>query len=63
MLALFNVTLANMISMAASPLGGVGFDLFGAYWLYAFALAGFLLAAFSILLLHTNPPETALHPS
>ncbi len=55
MLALFNVTLPNLIGMAASPLGGISFDIFGPRWLYAFALAGFFAAAGSIALL--NPKE------
>ena len=50
MLALFNVTLAHLIGMVASPLGGIAYDLVGAYWLYAFALAGFLAAGGSLVL-------------
>ena len=54
MLALFNVTLPNLIGMVASPLGGISFDIFGAYWLYAFALIGFCAAAGSIVLLNPS---------
>ncbi len=43
MLALFSVTLIALVQMLGAPLGGVLFDLFGAYWLYALALVGNLI--------------------
>lgn len=44
MLALFTVTLMALIQMVAAPLGGIIFDAVGAYWLYALAVVGNLLA-------------------
>jgi PPP family 3-phenylpropionic acid transporter len=43
-LALFGVTLVNLIHMISGPLSGAAFDAFGAYWLYALALVGALVA-------------------
>lgn len=43
-LALFNVTLPNLIGILAAPLSGAVFDLIGAHWLYALSAAGFWLA-------------------
>ena len=42
--ALFSVTLRSLIRIVGAPLGGLIFDAFGAYWLYAIALAGGILS-------------------
>jgi PPP family 3-phenylpropionic acid transporter len=42
-LALFTITLRNLVVMISNPLSGVVYDAAGAYWLYAFGLAGALL--------------------
>ncbi len=39
-LALFDITLRNLIQMISSPISGFIFDTFGAYWLYALVLGG-----------------------
>jgi MFS family permease len=39
-LALFTITLRNLAVMISNPLSGVVYDTVGAYWLYAFGLAG-----------------------
>jgi MFS family permease len=43
-MALFGMTLPALIKMLSGPLGGWAFDSFGAYWLYAIALVGNVLA-------------------
>lgn len=43
-MALINVTLHSLANVLGAPLSGVAFDAWGAYWLYAIALAGYLLA-------------------
>lgn len=53
MLALFTVTLTAFIQILGAPIGGVVFDAVGAYWLYALALVGNLIA-FGILFLFTR---------
>ncbi len=40
MLALFTVTLTALIQILGAPIGGIVFDVVGAYWLYALALVG-----------------------
>jgi PPP family 3-phenylpropionic acid transporter len=41
-LALYTVTLAGLVRMISAPLCGAVFDTYGAYWVYAIALAGYL---------------------
>jgi PPP family 3-phenylpropionic acid transporter len=43
-MALVTVTLHSLMGIIASPLSGLAFDAFGAYWLYMIALAGQILA-------------------
>lgn len=43
-MALITVTLRSLVGIIASPLNGMAFDAFGAYWLYAIALGGYLVA-------------------
>jgi len=43
-LALLTITLPALTNMAGSPLGGLAYDAFGAYWLYAIALGGAVVA-------------------
>jgi PPP family 3-phenylpropionic acid transporter len=43
-MALVTSTLHGAIQIVAAPLNGLAFDKFGAYWLYAIALAGSLLS-------------------
>ena len=43
MLAVFTVTLANLILIVGGPLTGAAFDALGAYWLYALGAAGSFL--------------------
>jgi MFS family permease len=43
-MALITITLRSLVGIIASPLNGMAFDAFGAYWLYAIALGGYLLA-------------------
>ncbi len=47
-LALFTVTLAGSVNIVASPISGAIYDLIGARWLYAFAAAGYAIAATSL---------------
>ena len=47
-MALFTVTLANLIGIAATPLAGAAFDRFGAHLLYTFSMAGYLLGWLSL---------------
>lgn len=39
-LALFDITLRNLVQMISSPISGFIFDTFGAYWLYSLVLGG-----------------------
>ena len=41
MMALFTITLSNLIRIVGGPLAGGIFDAVGAYWLYAFALVAY----------------------
>ena len=43
-MALITITVRSLVGIIASPLNGMAFDAFGAYWLYAIALGGYLLA-------------------
>jgi MFS transporter, PPP family, 3-phenylpropionic acid transporter len=43
-LALYMVTLSGLVGLVGAPLAGVLYDAHGAYWLYAFALAGSVLS-------------------
>lgn len=43
-LALYTVTLRNLTSMVASPMGGILYDTFGAYWLYGLSMIGAILS-------------------
>jgi len=43
-MAVFGMTLPALIKMLSGPLGGWAFDALGAYWLYAIALAGNVVA-------------------
>jgi PPP family 3-phenylpropionic acid transporter len=49
-LALFGITLGNLIQIIAAPIGGLAFDAVGAYWLYALGFGGYLLGLISLLL-------------
>lgn len=40
MMALYGITLRNLVTMVGSPLTGMVYDVAGAYWLYAIGLAG-----------------------
>lgn len=42
-LALYTVTLANLINIIGSPLAGAAYDAVGTRWLYGVALAGYLV--------------------
>jgi len=53
-LALYTVTLRELIGVAAGPLGGALFDAAGAYWLSALALVGTLIAWFILRLTVTG---------
>jgi PPP family 3-phenylpropionic acid transporter len=56
-LALYFVTLRGLVTLAAAPLGGVLFDRFGAYWLYAVSLGGNLLGWLILGLSARRPPQ------
>ena len=47
-LALYTVTLANLVGIIAAPLSGIAYDAFGARWLYAFAIVGYGLGWFAL---------------
>lgn len=55
-LTLYDVTLHGLVILIASPLSGIFFDLVGAYWLYAIALAGNLIG-WLILSITARPPR------
>ncbi len=40
MMALYGITLRNLVTMVGSPLTGIIYDVAGAYWLYAIGVAG-----------------------
>jgi PPP family 3-phenylpropionic acid transporter len=42
-MALYTVTLINIINIFATPLTGMAYDLFGAPWMYAIAALGYLI--------------------
>jgi PPP family 3-phenylpropionic acid transporter len=58
LLALYTVTLSGLVSLGAAPLGGLLFDWVGAYWLYALALVGDIVAL--IVLIGIRRPEPSL---
>ena len=41
-LALFSVTLAGLVNIISAPLAGAAYDAFGARWLYAIAVVGYV---------------------
>ncbi len=43
-MALYLVTLRELVSMAGAPLSGMAFDVLGAYWLYPISVVGALLS-------------------
>jgi MFS family permease len=55
-LTFYDVTLHGLVILVASPLSGMFFDLAGAYWLYAIALAGNLIG-WLILSVTARPPR------
>jgi MFS family permease len=57
-LALFTITLTSIANMIGAPVSGLIFDQLGAYWLFAFALAGYGLAW--LALFATRTKKTAL---
>ena len=57
-LTFYDVTLHGLVILIASPLSGMFFDLAGAYWLYAIALAGNLIG-WLILSVTARPPRLA----
>jgi MFS family permease len=42
-MALYTVTLINIINIFATPLTGMAYDLFGAPWMYVIAALGYLI--------------------
>jgi MFS family permease len=56
-LALYSVTIAGMVNIFAAPVGGAIFDAVGARWLYAFSVAGYILAVLTLWL--TRPKTSA----
>ncbi|HVO41208.1 MAG TPA: MFS transporter [Aggregatilineales bacterium] len=61
-LALYSVTLANLISILSSPLSGAAFDAFGGRPLYAIAAIGYVLAWASLLLARRHDRQQARWP-
>jgi MFS family permease len=58
-LALFTVTLPGIVNVLGGPLSGLLYDTYGAYWLYAVALAGYALGW---IVLRLTPSDQA-HPA
>jgi PPP family 3-phenylpropionic acid transporter len=56
-LALYTVTLGGLVSMLAAPTSGLIFDAIGARWLYALAMTGYALGAFTLWL--AKPTSTS----
>ncbi|MBX3066897.1 MAG: MFS transporter [Anaerolineae bacterium] len=56
-MALYNITLANVITILAAPVAGAAYDLFGARWLYLVAAIGYALG-WLILRWVRSPQET-----
>lgn len=54
-MALFSVTLANLIGIVATPIAGFAFDQVGAHWLYVVAAAGYLLGWASLFFFNRPP--------
>jgi PPP family 3-phenylpropionic acid transporter len=55
MLALYTITLRNLVTVITAPIGGQIYDAVGAYWLYVLAFAGSLLSlAILTMTQHTN---------
>ncbi len=61
-LALYTVTLANLIGIVSAPLAGAAYDAVGARWLYAFALVGYALGWYVLRLTRVPQPETLAPP-
>lgn len=47
-IALYTVTLVNIINIIATPLTGMAYDLFGAPWMYVLAAIGYLIGWFCL---------------
>lgn len=60
-LALYTVTLANLIGIVSAPLAGAAYDAVGARWLYALALAGYGLGWY-VLRLTRVPAQEMVAP-
>jgi MFS family permease len=58
-LALFTITLRNLVVMISNPLSGLIYDAAGAYWLYAFGLAGALLGWLALQLSRDGGSEVS----
>ena len=56
-LALYTVTLANLVAILSAPLAGIAFDTFGARWLYAIAIAGYALGWLALNFTRTKTPS------
>ncbi len=60
-LALYTVTLANLVGIVSAPLAGAAYDAFGARWLYAVAVVGYALGWFVLRFTRASQPK-ALAP-
>ncbi len=58
-LALYTVTLHNLVGILGGPLAGIVYDAFGAYWLYALALGGYGLGWLILRLTIAEPSSEA----
>lgn len=58
-LALFTVTLPALTKIVANPLNGFLFDALGTYWLYAFALGGYIVSTLMLWLIGPDQYKTS----
>ena len=58
-LALFTVTLPALTKIVANPLNGFLFDALGTYWLYAFALGGYIVSTLILWLIVPHRHKTS----
>lgn len=59
-MALYSSTLRGLFSIFGSPLNGLAFDVFGAYWLYAIAFGGSMLSWLVLKLMVTGKRSQVL---
>ena len=59
-MALYTVTLVNIINIFATPLTGMAYDLFGAPWMYVIAAIGYLIGWLCLYVMKEHSNEQVI---